>query len=84
MAWKPVSARLCYLRVPARPDALSVICAYAPTQEASQDDKDEFYQQLQELLAEIPRRTSFWSAMTSMQWWALHNPLENNMSGPIL
>ena len=36
MAWNPVSARLCYLRVAARHVALSVICAYAPTEEASQ------------------------------------------------
>ena len=54
-----VSARLCYLRLAARPVDLSVVWAYAPTEEASRDDKDEFNQQLQALLAKPLERTSF-------------------------
>ena len=46
IAWKPISPRLCYMRLSAKPMPLSIICAHAPTDEHIEQNKDDFYKDL--------------------------------------
>ena len=43
LQWKPVSERLLYIRLNARHVKLSIIVAYALTENAGEEDKDDFY-----------------------------------------
>ena len=49
-----VSPRLVSIRIRTRAGYITVISTYAPTLLASDEDKDEFYQQLSDLLSSIP------------------------------
>ena len=49
-----VSPRLISIRMRTRAGYITVISAYAPTLLASDEDKDDFYQQLSDLLSSIP------------------------------
>lgn len=56
LEWDPVSPRLAYLRVAAKPVNLSLVSVYAPTNGSSLADIDAFYHDLQQLLNRIPRK----------------------------
>ena len=47
LQWKPISKRLLYVRLNARHVKLSIIVAYAPIDNADEEDKDDFYYSLQ-------------------------------------
>ena len=53
-SWKATSPRVCSARIFAKPYPLSIICGYAPTEDAEALDKDEFYRTLQKTLEECP------------------------------
>jgi exonuclease III len=55
MEWRPVNPRLCYIRLNAKPTRLSIICAYAPTEDKTDTEKDEFYNELSDLLNSTPK-----------------------------
>ena len=54
MFWKPISERLLLARLSGRHANVSIIVAYAPTEEAEACVKDEFYNKLNALFGEIP------------------------------
>jgi exonuclease III len=49
----PISKRVIYLRLAAKPLNISVVQVYAPTAE---EDKEEFYRDISMALTEIPKR----------------------------
>ena len=52
--WKPVSERIITARFATRHAKITVVQVYAPTESASDSEKDSFYEQLQEELNSIP------------------------------
>ncbi|XP_023311624.1 craniofacial development protein 2-like [Anoplophora glabripennis] len=55
MKFKPVSDRLCYLRIRGKFQNISLINIHAPTEEADLESKEAFYEKLQKEYDEIPR-----------------------------
>ena len=54
IGWKPFNSRIITARFKSRHSKRTVVTVYAPTEDASEDDKDEFYQHCQEVLSNIP------------------------------
>lgn len=54
ITFEPVNERLCYIRLKGRFQNMSVICFYAPTEDADDDMKDLFYDNLDQLMTNIP------------------------------
>ncbi|XP_046399915.1 craniofacial development protein 2-like [Ischnura elegans] len=54
MTFEPVNERLCYIRLKGKFQNISVICFYAPTEDAEDDVKDFFYDNLDQLMTSIP------------------------------
>ena len=54
IGWKPFNSRIITARFKSRHSKTTVVTVYAPTEDASEDDKDEFYQHCQEVLSNIP------------------------------
>ena len=55
ISYLPISERLLSARLHSQHLNISVVVAYAPTEGASDNDKDEFYQQLSSAFDELPR-----------------------------
>ena len=55
LSWNPVSSRIALARFKGRPFNLTVVSVYAPTLPSDTSVKDEFYQQLQSVIDEVPR-----------------------------
>jgi hypothetical protein len=53
--WNPISERLLTARFHSRFTKLTIITCYAPTEEAEEEDKDKFYDKLQEIASRVPR-----------------------------
>jgi len=56
VSWTPISRRLLHSRLKHRHGHLSIIVAYAPTEVATDADKDQFYNQLDSLMGSIRPR----------------------------
>lgn len=54
--WKPINDRICVLRVRGKFFNYSLINVYAPHNERSDEDKDNFYSQLDDIYAQCPQR----------------------------
>ena len=54
VSWTPVSDRLLQVRLTHQHGKLTVIVAYAPTEDSADDDKDNFYNQLQSVVLSTP------------------------------
>ena len=54
--WKPAGSRLMTARFKSRQSNLSIVVGYSPINDASDDAKDAFYEQVQDLLSDIPDR----------------------------
>ena len=54
MQWKPVSNRLIIARLRGKQVNITLIQCYAPTNDASDDDIDAFYEQLQHEVDQMP------------------------------
>ncbi|XP_051914908.1 craniofacial development protein 2-like [Hippocampus zosterae] len=54
IGWKPVNERIITARLYTRYAKVTIVQVYAPTEAASADDKNTFYNQLQTVLEEIP------------------------------
>ena len=55
ISYIPVSERILTARLHSKQINISVVVAYAPTEDASDTDKDQFYQQLSSTCDELPR-----------------------------
>ena len=55
IGWEPVNDRIITARLQTRHAKVSVIQIYAPTEPSSDNEKDEFYNQLQQTIDNIPR-----------------------------
>jgi exonuclease III len=53
--YKPISDRIIYIRIGAIPENLSITQVYVPTSEASEEEIEQFYEQLQDVISKIPR-----------------------------
>ncbi|XP_017322823.2 craniofacial development protein 2-like, partial [Ictalurus punctatus] len=54
VGWKPISDRIITARFQSRHAKITVIQVYAPTNEADDEEKDAFYDQLQDTIVVIP------------------------------
>ena len=56
MGCRPISSRLITIRLKATPFNINIIQAYAPTSDYSDEDIEDFYEQLQEVLDQTPKK----------------------------
>ena len=56
MEWKVHNERLSHTRLHEKPAAISVISAYAPTENSDDEDKDIFYKILTDCITSIPKK----------------------------
>ena len=55
LSWKPISERVIYARFQTKYRKVTFIQAYAPTEDAEDDVKDTFHNELQGVLQEVPK-----------------------------
>ena len=55
LGYNPVSDRIITIRLQARPMNISLVQVYAPTSTAANDDIDNFYNQLQDVMDSLPK-----------------------------
>ena len=54
ISWEPINDRIITIRMQARYTKVTLIQVYAPTNTANDQEKDEFYEQIQDVLANVP------------------------------
>ena len=54
VSWKPVNERIITVRLKAKLTKVTVVQVYAPTEDTPDEEKDDFYEQLQKTLDEVP------------------------------
>ena len=55
IGWKPVNDRIITARFQSRHTKTTAVVIYAPTEEAEEEEKDNFYDQCQDVFNEIPK-----------------------------
>jgi endonuclease/exonuclease/phosphatase family metal-dependent hydrolase len=55
LRWKPINERLLYAQFHSKFTRLSILVAYAPTEDAEEEAKDTFYDSLQAAMDEVPK-----------------------------
>uniref|UniRef100_A0A7I4XVA6 Endo/exonuclease/phosphatase domain-containing protein n=1 Tax=Haemonchus contortus TaxID=6289 RepID=A0A7I4XVA6_HAECO len=56
VGWRPVNERIIVARFVTRHTRITVVQIYAPTEDTSEELKDSFYEQLQDIVDDTPRR----------------------------
>lgn len=56
IGWEPVNERIITARFQTKHFKMTAIQIYAPTEDASEQDKDKFYEQVQDIIDKTPRR----------------------------
>ena len=52
----PISSRLIFIQISARPHSITVIQVYAPTSDHDHEEAEQFYEQLDNIIAKIPKK----------------------------
>ena len=55
IGWKPVNDRIITARFQSRHTKTTAVVIYAPTEETEEEEKDNFYDQCQDVFNEIPK-----------------------------
>lgn len=55
ISFRAINGRLSYIRIENKQANISVVNAYAPTEDADEEEKVEFYEKLEEICGDIPR-----------------------------
>ncbi|MEM1223986.1 MAG: reverse transcriptase domain-containing protein, partial [Verrucomicrobiota bacterium] len=55
-AWSAISSLIIYVELDAKPLPITILSAYAPTDDASQSVKDTFYEDLHQTISRIPKK----------------------------
>lgn len=55
MNWEPVSDRMIRARINSKHCKLTIVQCYAPTNEADDEMKDEWYEHLSQVISKVPR-----------------------------
>ena len=56
ISFKPINERLCYIRMKGKWRNYSLLAVHAPTEKKEDDIKDEFYEELENTINEIPKQ----------------------------
>ncbi|VDO82783.1 unnamed protein product [Heligmosomoides polygyrus] len=56
VSWEPVNDRIITARFRTMHTRVAMIQAYSPTEDATDDEKDDFYERLQDVIDKMPRR----------------------------
>jgi len=59
MEWEPVSDRIIRARFDSRFQKVTIVMCYSPTNAAEEEEKQQFYAQLQEVIDKVPNRDMF-------------------------
>ena len=54
-SWQAISARICAMRINAKPTPISILSCYAPTEDTDSSEKDDFYMSLQRVIDAVPK-----------------------------
>ena len=79
MGCRPISSRLITIRLRSTPFNVFIIQAYAPTSDHSEEDLEDFYQQLQAVIEDIPKKDILivqgdWNAKVGMDSYKVWKP----------
>ena len=55
LEWEPVNDRLCRIRIRGKFRNLTIISAYAPTEDKREEEKVEFYSKLERICSRVPK-----------------------------
>ncbi|CAG4950961.1 unnamed protein product [Parnassius apollo] len=55
LGFEPVNDRLCKIRIKGKLYNTTYVCAYSPTEDASDEDKEKFYEELHTLCSKVPK-----------------------------
>ena len=53
--FKPINSRIAYIQIRAKPNNITIINIYAPTEDAEDEKKDEFYDKVEEIMKDVAR-----------------------------
>ena len=73
MGWKPVNDRILTARFKSCHSKTTIIQVYALTEEAEEEEKDNFYNSLQDTLNKIPKRDRNMTSNKQKQGWLRTN-----------
>ena len=66
LEWKPVSDRLIMARFNSKYAKLTLLVCYAPTEDADEEEKDVFFDQLQSAIDHVPH--SMYVVLVTSHW----------------
>lgn len=55
LSFNPINERMCTLRIKGKFTNMSLVSIYAPTEDADEEDKDSFYEHLEDVTNELPQ-----------------------------
>ena len=56
ISWQPVSSRISTIRLSCMPQNITIVQVYAPTSNATEEKSEDFYNELETVLTNIPKK----------------------------